>query len=335
MKPEHMEGYKRKLRWQTIVILAFMFVLFAGAGFQRFMLWNDTGTHPAPGIVIQNPAPSDFDFDENEYTFGTEIHAFAAGERESHTQSSILLLGGWSTANPVMEYIPLIEHLRKTARVIAIERPGYGWSGGKYSERTLDNMLIETRGTLEHLGETGPYIIVAHTTAGLEAIHFANEYPYEVAGIVFLNALAPSAYAYRLDSALDYIRSYSYQVPKHTGIFRAITLFAPQLFTPKAADIDVGRYAAMYCKNVMSPAMLAERAKLSQNVKTARAGGVPYVPAKAFVDEKGYYANPELNRAWSEFNQSIGAEVFEVEKASGIHITDPRMLAREILKMLS
>ena len=333
-KPEHMEGYKRKLRWQSIAVLAFMFVLFAGAGFQRFMLWNDGDKYPPPGYILEDPVPFDFDYGENEYASGTSIHVLTAGERTG-TQPAILLLGGWREASPVLDYGPLSAILREHARVIIPELPGRGWSGGTYSGRTLDNMLADIRGTLHHLGETGPCLIVAHTTAGLEAVHFANEYPGEVSGIVFLDAPAPAAYSYRLGGIQDYIKGYSYQVPKHTGIFRVISLFAPELFAPDNPEVNTAAYAAMYCKNVMSPAMLAERRNLSENAKTAYMGGIPAVPVKSFVDTKSYNANPELNRVWSEFNNAIGAEVIAADGAASLHITNPKMLADEILKMMS
>ncbi|MCL2080921.1 MAG: alpha/beta hydrolase [Oscillospiraceae bacterium] len=312
MRPE-----KRRFSapWYVIVIIVIGTVLGLGAVFHQSALRNDAVRFPAPGIIPQN---------------GGGTHIYTAGGRTRDGQPSVLLLGGWGTAGPVEDYMPLMSKLRAEAKVIAVERPGYGYARKEFSKRTLDNMVEEMRAGLEELGDRGPYVVVAHTTAGLEAIHYAALYPEEVSGIVFINALSPGAYYYQPRKFLDYLKAYTYPIPKYTGIFRLIGVFGPETFVT-GPDIDSEAYTAMFNKNVMSGAMRAELSMLRKNATTALLHGDLEVPSAAFVDSRPFNeSNPELVRVWGDFFGNVA----ETDVGSYIHGFETDMVAAKILEMV-
>lgn len=301
--------------WYVVLIIILGVLLGGGAVFNQTALKNDEQEYPPPGHIPVN---------------GGGAHFYISGQKAAVEQPTVLLLGGWGTASPVLDYMPVIDRLTGSAQIITVERPGYGWADSEFSERTLDNMVEETRAGLEELDLLAPYVIVAHTTAGLEAIHFAKLYPNEVAGILFINSMSPGGYFYQEDRLLDYIKALTMPIPKYTGIFRAISLFKPELFAT-GPEVDAERYAMLYNKNVMSKAMFAELRMLRKNAKTALLDGYVEVPSTAFVDSKPYNdSNPELVRVWSDY---FGG-VIETEVGSYIHGFEPDKVVSEIINLL-
>lgn len=301
--------------WYVVLIIILGVILGGGAVFNQFALKSDEIEHPAPGKIPEN---------------GGGAHFYTSGQRMNTEQPAVLLLGGWGTASPVLDYMPLIDRLSDTVQIITVERPGYGWAKNSFSERTLDNMVEEMRAGLEELNLAAPFVIVAHTTSGLEAIHYAKLYPNEVAGIVFLNSLSPGGYFYQADKLLDYLKALTYPVPKYTGIFRIISLFKPELLAT-GPEVDAKKYAAAYSKNIMSKAMFAELRMMSKNAKTAIKDGYVEVPSVTFVDSKAYNdSNPELVRVWSDYY----GNVIETEVGSYIHGFEPDTVTDEILSLV-
>ena len=79
-------------------------------------------------------------------------------------------------------------------RVCAYDRPGTRLTGADISTpvaqpHTLDQAVDDLRRMLTKAGETGPYILVAHSYGGLIATLFARTWPADVAGLVMVDAV--------------------------------------------------------------------------------------------------------------------------------------------------
>ncbi len=116
------------------------------------------------------------------------MHAFVSGEGE-HT---FVFLSGHGTPSPVVDFKPLWEPLSQQAKIIVIERPGYGFSQPVNTARNVESILEETRTVLNELNIEGPYVLISHSMAGLEAMLWATLYPEEVEAIIGLEAITPS-----------------------------------------------------------------------------------------------------------------------------------------------
>jgi pimeloyl-ACP methyl ester carboxylesterase len=309
------EKKKFKVPWHITLLIIVGCILGVGAIFNQLGLISDAAEYDMPGEIPKE---------------GGGVHIYVTGNKTDANQPSVLLLGGWGTAGPVADYMPLINMIKDGVRVIAVERPGYGYADNTFSERTLDNMVDEMRSGLDELGEFAPYVIVAHTTAGLEAIHYAALYPNEVDGIVFINALSPGAYYYQPYKFLDYVKVFTYPVPKYTGIFRTIGLFNKEMFAT-GPYVDPYWYAAQYFKNVMSGGMRAELFMLSKNAHTALLHGDLEVDSAAFVDSRQFNeSNPELVRVWGDYFSNI----IQTDVGPYIHGFETSMVAQEIMRLV-
>ncbi|MCL2085219.1 MAG: alpha/beta hydrolase [Oscillospiraceae bacterium] len=346
-------GRRRRLPWYVITLLFCLGFFGGGSIWNQWMDARTAELYPPQGVIIPD-LPMDYgDGGEDAAppsarpgAAGEEegvpeaaeasIHVMVRGQRTRENQPSVLMLGGWGTVSPALDYQPLYRTLTDRARVIIVEKPGYGWSGRLFSERTLDNMVEDIIYALGGLEESGPFVVVAEGTAGLEAIRMAETHPSMVAGIVFINAPPPAVYAYRVSRPLDYLKAYTYPAPRVTGVFRAIAAFAPELLSGGRPEADVEAYAVMFCHNVMSAAMRAEARMLSRNARSclADAAGLK-VPAVSFIDRAGYEANPEISRVWSDFNRSAAAEVYfcEPEPRMPLQHAEIPAISRAILDM--
>ncbi|MEN9855479.1 MAG: hypothetical protein RL186_475 [Pseudomonadota bacterium] len=81
----------------------------------------------------------------------------------------------------------------KKARTCAYDRAGLGWSQPAQGPRTPALMARELRQLLGAAGETGPYVLVGHSMAGLLTRAFIAQFPEDVTGLVLIDAVDPEA----------------------------------------------------------------------------------------------------------------------------------------------
>jgi pimeloyl-ACP methyl ester carboxylesterase len=109
------------------------------------------------------------------------------------TQSSkptIILFAG--EPDPLTRFASLQKALSKTARVCSYDRLGEGKSSKPTGAKTLTDSAAVLDGVLHAEKITGKVVVVGHSLGGLVAATFAHQYPSRVAGVVLLDATAPS-----------------------------------------------------------------------------------------------------------------------------------------------
>lgn len=117
---------------------------------------------------------------------GREMNVLIAGEGAT----DIVLLPGFGTASPVIDFEPLVSDLAEDHRVIVVEPFGYGLSDGTDTERTTENIVGEIHEALQVL-EVDRYVLMGHSIAGLYAIEYADRYSDEVTAFVGIDTSVP------------------------------------------------------------------------------------------------------------------------------------------------
>lgn len=160
---------------------------------------------------------------------GKQMHVYTKGEGEN----TIVLLSGLGTPAPVLDFEPLINELSKTNKVVVVEAFGYGWSETTNRERTVENIIEETRAALQQSNIKGPYILMPHSISGIYSVYYANRYPDEVKAIVGIDSTLPQMMEYFGESAYPAMPNYmSYLAP--SGIARLMVYFQPHEVLPHA-----------------------------------------------------------------------------------------------------
>jgi pimeloyl-ACP methyl ester carboxylesterase len=79
--------------------------------------------------------------------------------------------------------------LAKTARTCSYDRAGYGFSElGSDLPRDIKHDVLDLHALLHAAREQGPYILVGHSDGGRIIGAFADRFPTEIAGLIFLDA---------------------------------------------------------------------------------------------------------------------------------------------------
>lgn len=100
--------------------------------------------------------------------------------------------------------------MRAMTRVCISDRPGLGSSPARVGSLTTDagQHAQELRELLTAAGESGPYVLIGHSYAGLIVRAFAAQAPADVAGMLLVDACWPGIHR-------DYLPSY--RSPWHEG----------------------------------------------------------------------------------------------------------------------
>lgn len=142
---------------------------------------------------------------------------------EGDKDEAIVLLPGYGTASPALDFKRLAEELKSDYRVVIVEPFGYGLSDVADERRTIEAMAEELHECLQKLGiET--YILAGHSIAGIYGLYYIQEYRDEVKGYVGLDTSVP----YQISEGN--IPTWIYPVLKISGIYQAGMNLVPESF---------------------------------------------------------------------------------------------------------
>lgn len=131
---------------------------------------------------------------------GHNIHIYRTGNIGN---PKIVLMSGSGTVAPVYDFKILYEKLSKNFRVIVIEKFGYGYSDIFDSPADIDTIVSTQRKALGAIGENGPYILLPHSMAGIEALRWAQMYPVDVMAIIGNDMCTPLTYSAWTDEKVE------------------------------------------------------------------------------------------------------------------------------------
>lgn len=144
---------------------------------------------------------------------GKKMNVLVRGEGDE----TIVLLPGFGTAAPALDFLPLISELESSYRVVAVEPFGYGLSDGTDKARTTENITSEVHEALQQLGITS-YVLGGHSIAGIYGLHYANTYRDEVTAFVGVDTSVPGQ-----PGMDDELPIGPMQAAKSLGIMRMLT----------------------------------------------------------------------------------------------------------------
>jgi pimeloyl-ACP methyl ester carboxylesterase len=113
---------------------------------------------------------------------------------------TIVLLPGFGTAAPALDFKPLIDELSPFYKVVVIEPFGYGLSDTTDKDRTTENIVSEIHEAVQSL-QLDRYILMAHSISGLYGLDYVNKYENEVSAFVGLDSSVPALSEQEVDSS--------------------------------------------------------------------------------------------------------------------------------------
>jgi pimeloyl-ACP methyl ester carboxylesterase len=109
------------------------------------------------------------------------MNLHCAGEDEP----TVILAHG--LGGSTLEWCLVQPRIAQFAKVIAYDRPGFGFSDPGPLPRTTDRILADLRAALRAAGATPPYVLVSHSAGNFDVRLFAFLHREEVAGMVLID----------------------------------------------------------------------------------------------------------------------------------------------------
>jgi pimeloyl-ACP methyl ester carboxylesterase len=208
---------------------------------------------------------------------GHRLHVYAEGEGDL----TLVFMSGSGTTAPTLDFQGLYRRLSDDHRRVVVERAGYGWSEDGGTSRDLDTVLNETRQALTSAGESAPYVLLPHSMSALEALHWANRYPDEVAAIIGLDPAVPPVYEVMPPPGLmPSVAAFT----ARTGLLRLAPFIcrgAP--VADHLTEAEMAAYCSIMVRRTLTADVLAEIEVAPANAQRVAAEGIPDVPLAFFI----------------------------------------------------
>ncbi len=259
-----MQGFLAVAKWLFLGLLLLLIGLIAGSSINHAVQTpREEAAYPPPGQMVA--------------VNGHRLHVYTQGQGDL----TLVFLSGSGTTAPALDFKPLYSRLSDDYRTVVMERAGYGWSEDGGTPRDIDTVLSETRRALEGAGERPPYVLFPHSMSGLEALHWANRYPDEVAAIIGLDPAVPPIYEVMPPPRLM-LRLVAFT--SRTGLLRLV----PSVCREAAAVIDLtdaetSAYCSIMVRRTFTADVLAETEITQANARLIAAEGFPNVPMTFFI----------------------------------------------------
>ncbi|MEC0180532.1 alpha/beta hydrolase [Paenibacillus peoriae] len=246
-------------------------------------------------------------------------------------KETVVLLPGFGTAAPALDYKPLVDELSPFYRVVVIEPFGYGLSDVTEKERTLDNIVSEIHESLQSL-HIDRYILMAHSISGIYGLDYVNKYENEVSAFVGIDSSVPTQ-----GGTDDPFPAETYKLLKKSGFSRLLMKLAPdQLVTPTVDDQTREQIRILTLKNMFNLNILSEGEHLFPNFKAAQKLTFPTnLPVIFFLQ-----ANDTETEGWiplheEQIKNSVHGKVMTFEGGHYLHHTRSKEIVENFRKFMN
>lgn len=244
---------------------------------------------------------------------------------------TIVLLPGFGTAAPALDFSPLIRELSPNYRVVAIEPFGYGLSDPTDAERTTKNIVSEVHEALQQLG-IDKYVLMGHSIAGIYGLDYAHTYRDEVTAFVGIDSSVPGQPG--MDDALPIGEL---KVAKALGLMRVLGSIGGDPYAGMPYDETTKEQMTMLSnKNSLGSTYVNEMEHIGSNFTAATGTTFPKdLPVLLFVQSN----DPEV-ASWVELHETQAASVNHGEAVlldggHYLHHTLSKTIAKDTQRFLS
>lgn len=203
---------------------------------------------------------------------------------EGHGDTTLVFMAGGGTSSPILDFKSLYSILSDKYKIVVVERFGYGFSDIVNTSRDVDTVLEETRSGLQKAGIIGPYVLMPHSMAGIEALYWAQKHPSEVKAIVGLDMAVPDTYNnYKPNRLLLDIG----HIAAATGATRIISSVSESdaIKYGSLSKKDKDLYRVIFYRRTATVTMMNETYELKNNATLVGEKAVPDVPILLFSSD--------------------------------------------------
>ncbi|MEC0094053.1 alpha/beta fold hydrolase [Paenibacillus macquariensis] len=232
-------------------------------------------------------------------------------------EETVVLIPGFGTGAPGIDFKPLVEELSPFYKVVVIEPFGYGLSDVSDKERTIENIVAEIHECLQKLN-INRYTLMGHSIAGIYGLEYVNKYESEVNAFVGIDSSVPTQ-----GGNDDEFPTEIYQTLKKSGFYRLIMKLTPdQLIAPAVDDATREQIRIISLKNAMNPNIISEGENFQHNFKAAENFKFPNkLPVIFFLQKSNTDVEGWIPLHEEQIKDSVNGKLIELEGEHYLHHT--------------
>ncbi|WP_459966715.1 alpha/beta hydrolase [Paenibacillus sp. JCM 10914] len=245
-------------------------------------------------------------------------------------EETVVLLPGYGTAAPALDFKPLVDELSPHYRVIVIEPFGYGLSDETDKERTTDNIVSEIHEGLQQL-HVERYILMGHSIAGIYGLEYVNQYPEEVSAFVGIDSSVPTQPGMDVKFPLK-----TFAFLEKSGLLRLIKKVSGDPYAGLAFDDYTKEQMSMLSnKNGTNATMLNEMKHISSNFRGAQDSTFPRdLPLILFVQASNSDIEGWIPLHEQQAKESVYGKVMTFEGGHYLHHTHSVEIVENFRRMM-
>lgn len=283
------------------------------------------------GIFVFSKVVKPFDAKEIE-NYGERIEVMGDNMNvliEGEGKETIVMITGYGTSAPALDFAPMIDALSPYYRVVVLEPFGYGLSDGTERPRTKENIVEEMHVALETLA-IDSFIYMAQSIGGLYGLTYANTYPGEMKAFIGIETSLPEQPEAELPTGfLKFLRE--------SGIMRASFLFNGQNpLKYKNPQEKVDQMTYIMIQNGLSDTLLDELDQMPYNFQSSRGVKFPKnLPVYLFVQENNTGVDFGLEMHEAQIEGLTNARLMPLDGDHYLHYTEAEVMAEETRAFLA
>ncbi|MCR8643388.1 alpha/beta hydrolase [Paenibacillus sp. N1-5-1-14] len=245
-------------------------------------------------------------------------------------KETIVLLPGYGTAAPALDFKPLIEELSPYYKVVMVEPFGYGLSDGTKKERTTENIVSEIHEALQSL-HIDRYMLMGHSIAGIYGIDYVNKYPTEVSAFVGIDSSVPT------QGGMDVkFPTGSFKLLKQSGFGRLLFKFGTDPYAGLPYDDETKEQIRMLSlKNMYEPTTLNEMEHIYSNFVAAQKLKFPKnLPLIFFIQANNTGVEGWIPLHEEQIKDSLHGKVMTMEGSHYLHHTKSKEITENLRRFM-
>ncbi|UOG07910.1 alpha/beta fold hydrolase [Bacillus altitudinis] len=245
-------------------------------------------------------------------------------------KETIVLLPGYGTASPVLDFKPLVKELSPYYRVVVIEPFGYGLSDDTDKVRTSQNIVDEIHECLQKLN-IKKYTLMGHSISGIYGLEYVNQYEKEVQAFVGIDTSVPK-------QETDELPVSSLQLLNQSGFYRLLLKVNPdQLVMPNVDQQTKDQIKMLTFRNFLNESQASEAENFTNNFKTAERLHFPKrLPVVFYLADQTEEETPSWKPMHEELLKNVDhGKVVTFKGGHYLHHTKSKEIADDVREFLS
>ncbi|MBD8497290.1 alpha/beta hydrolase [Paenibacillus arenosi] len=250
---------------------------------------------------------------------------------EGKGEETIVLLPGYGTASPVLDFKPLIAELSPFYKVVVVEPFGYGLSDATEKERTTDNIVSEIHEALQQLN-IDKYILMGHSITGIYGLEYVDKYPNEVSAFAGIDTSVPTQPGMDVTFPLK-----KFTFLKQSGLLRLIMNVSGDAYEGLPFDNQTKEQMRMIAlKNAYEATLLNELKHLSTNFKEAHPTTFPKdLPIILFIQGNNPPVEGWIPLHEEQVKDSVHGKLIKLDGGHYLHHTQSKEIGKQFRSFMN